>query len=449
MGLIPLQLDVDLAYLYADLDEEIYVKPPPGVNIPAGYVYRLLKSLYGLKQAGRNWNRLLEDTLLSYGFIRLDEDHCLFILHIGTKVILLFIYVDDIYLAGSSKQILDDFVVFFKSKFKIKLLGVPQQLIGVRLTWGRNFESVHMSVSKHINALLEKFAGQFKSRQVPADPRLKLLKADQLMDTKEVRLSKEQKTMQKQYRSIAGSSIFLVNTCRPDISFATQVLCRSMQSPGYKHWDAAMYLIGYLSSTADLGIEFRRDGNTRPYGYCDADFGADESCRTTSGYLFFLAGAPFSWKSKLLNYIPLSSCESETYAVDSAQPAIREACWIIKVFEEIGHPLLGNEPFDRIKIHNKSVNSETGLCVFEDNQACIQYARNPVRHSTMKHLDRQLKWIQREHSKGTFTLVFVDTEDQLADGQTKALDTNPFWPIVNRFMCLPPSDVHDEDDGEI
>jgi len=49
----------------------------------------------------------------------------------------------------------------------------------------------------------------------------------------------------------------------------------------------------------------------------------------------------------------------------------------------------------------------------------------------------------------TFTLVFIDSEDQLADVQTKALYTRPLWPIVNRFMCLPPSEVYDEDDGEI
>jgi len=305
-----------------------------------------------------------------------------------------------------------------------------------------------MSVIKHINNLLDKFAGQFKARQIPADPRMKLLKEDQLMDTKDRRLTKEQKTMQKQYRSIAGACIFLVTTCRPDISYATQVICRSMQSPGYKHWDAAMYLLGFLSTTQDFGIEFHWDGNRRPYGYCDADFGADESCRTTAGYLFFLAGAPFSWKSKLLKHIPLSSCESETYAVDSAQSAIREACWIIKVFEEIGHPLLGDDPFDRIQIHNGAVNADTGVCVFEDNQACIQYAKNPVRHSTMKHLDRQLKWIQREHAKGTFTLTFIKTGDQLADITTKALDTQPFWNLLNRFMGPPPSDVYDEDDGD-
>ena len=211
-----------------------------------------------------------------------------------------------------------------------------------------------------------------------------------------------------------------------------------MQNPGFKHWDAAMYLLGYLSTTSELGIEFLSTGNRRPYGYCDADFGGDETCRTTGGYLFILASAPFSWKSKLLPVVPLSSAESETHIVDYAQPAIREACWIIKVQEEIGHPLLGDEPFNQIALHNKYQGS--GVMIFEDNQACIQYAKNPVRHSTMKHLDRNLKWIQREHAKGTFHLVFVETLNQIADIMTKALEAIMFWSLVNRFMGQPPTE---------
>ena len=153
--------------------------------------------------------------------------------------------------------------------------------------------------------------------------------------------------------------------------------------------------------------------------------------------MFILASAPFSWKSKLLPVVALSSAESETHIVDSAQPAIREACWIIKVEEEIGHPLLGDEPFDQIALHSKYKGS--GVMIFEDNQACIQYAKNPVRHSTMKHLDRNLKWIQREHTKGTFQLVFVETINQLADIMTKALEALLFWSLVNRFMGPPPT----------
>ena len=136
LKLIPLQLDVDTAFLLADLDEEIYMNPPPGDNLEDGFVYRLKKSLYGLKQAGRNWNQLLNNILQDYKFVRLDSDHCLYILYEGGKVTLLFIYVDDIYIAASDKESLNLLVEYLQGHFKLKLLGVPQQLLGLVLTWG-------------------------------------------------------------------------------------------------------------------------------------------------------------------------------------------------------------------------------------------------------------------------------------------------------------------------
>jgi hypothetical protein len=368
--------------------------------------------------------------------MRLDSDHCLYIRNQGGIIIILFIYVDDLYIAASDKERLNHFLEYLKGHFKLKILGIPRQLLGITLTWGENFSSVHLNAAKHVNKLLESYQGQYKSRNVPIDYREKFLLEDTLKETKDHRLTKEEKAMQKEYASIAGSLIFLVTTCRPDIAYATQILCRSMSCPGFKHWDAAMYCLGYLSTTVELGIEYRSDGNMRPYGYCDADFGADESRKTTSGYMFFLAGGPFSWKSKLLKVVPLSTAESEVHGVDMALPAIRECCWIIKVLEEIGSDILGVEPFDEIKLHTPK--DCEGLIVFEDNQACIQYAKNPVHHSTMKHLDRALKWIQQEHSKQTFKLVYVETVNQLADIFTKALEALTFWSLANRFMGYPP-----------
>jgi hypothetical protein len=100
--------------------------------------------------------------------------------------------------------------------------------------------------------------------------------------------------MQKSYRTIAGTIIFLVNTCRVDIAYASMILCRSMANPGWKHFQAAKWLLSYLAKYPDLGIVFYSGANSRPYGYCDADHGSDETRRSISGYLFFLAGGPIS-----------------------------------------------------------------------------------------------------------------------------------------------------------
>ena len=72
------QLDVDSAFLYADLDEEVFMTPPPGMELDEGFCLKLLKSLYGLKQAPRNWNKNIVEHIKSLGFKQCVLDNCLF-----------------------------------------------------------------------------------------------------------------------------------------------------------------------------------------------------------------------------------------------------------------------------------------------------------------------------------------------------------------------------------
>ena len=98
-NLTPLQMDINLAYLNAPLEEEVYMYPPEGSSTPKGKVWKLNKSLYGLKQSGRNWYKLFTDVLTSqkFKFSQLGGDKCLFTRKIGNETTVLFIYVDDIY----------------------------------------------------------------------------------------------------------------------------------------------------------------------------------------------------------------------------------------------------------------------------------------------------------------------------------------------------------------
>ena len=438
LRLVPLQLDVDLAYLYAPLDEDIYMSAPPGTNLPPGSVYKLLKSLYGLPQSGRNWNTLLDKVLADWGFTRLSEDYCLYFKHDKTRqlITLLFIYVDDLYIASSTQASLEEFRSYLLTHFKIKILGIPQQLLGIAMTWGEAFKTVHINASKLVQKLLARFWVEADGyKDIPFDPRVRLLQEDQLKETKDKPLSKEDKDMQRSYRTISGTIIFLVNTCRVDLGFVSMILCRSMAWPGYKHWTAAKWALCYLARYPDLGIHYSFDGNMRPYGYADADHGSDWSRRSIVGHIFFLAGGPISWQAKMTPVVSLSTAESEIRAIDAAFPAIREACWLTKVLEELGHPLLGDDPFNKISIRtNVDFSNLAPMVVFEDNQACIKYAQNPTSHSLMKHLDRHLRWIQEQVQRKSILLIYVETLNQLADLLTKPMDPKQFWDLVSRIM---------------
>ncbi|KAL4303976.1 hypothetical protein GQ457_10G014420 [Hibiscus cannabinus] len=118
------QLDVNNAFLHGYLDEEVYMKPPPGFSSDdSPLVCRLRKSLYGLKQASRQWNQRLTDALLQQGFKQAASDNSLFTKGQGDDFIALLIYVDDVVLASPNIAAINDIKEYLDNAFKIKDLG--------------------------------------------------------------------------------------------------------------------------------------------------------------------------------------------------------------------------------------------------------------------------------------------------------------------------------------
>ncbi|GKB12771.1 ribonuclease H-like domain-containing protein [Tanacetum coccineum] len=117
------QLDVNNAFLYGDLAEVVYMKPPKGYFPSDNKVCRLKKSLYGLKQAPRQWNAKLTSTLIENGFSQSKSDYSLYTKSDKGVFLALLVYVDDIIINGNNVSEIEKFKVFLKSKFMIKDLG--------------------------------------------------------------------------------------------------------------------------------------------------------------------------------------------------------------------------------------------------------------------------------------------------------------------------------------
>ena len=141
------QLDVKTAYLSAPIDCEIYLEQAEGYEVPGKdkkLVYKLNKSLYGLKQSGRNWNSVLNNELINNGFKQSLADICMYLKHDGKDIIILLIWVDDI-IASSNVSMLDEVKAMVSQKFEMKDLGVISRFLGidfnlyqVRLQWTKN-----------------------------------------------------------------------------------------------------------------------------------------------------------------------------------------------------------------------------------------------------------------------------------------------------------------------
>jgi hypothetical protein len=100
------------AYLQGDLDKEIYMTLPAGLNIPGkkGWCLRLHKPLYGLKQAGRQWKNKLDKVMVHLCFIKSNVDECLYILHDkGQVVLLVLVYVDDTAVTSKELTCIEEF----------------------------------------------------------------------------------------------------------------------------------------------------------------------------------------------------------------------------------------------------------------------------------------------------------------------------------------------------
>ena len=155
------QLDVKTAFLYAPLDEELYIKLPDGVGDPdnpfslcsevlsrsRGPVLRLKKSLYGLKQAPRNWFLTLRDFLRSHEFNNLYSESCLFVKYVGEYMIILLVFVDDILIAAERNEDVSEIVENFRKRFNITDSGEVNVYLSINVR--RDVDSRVMELDQH------------------------------------------------------------------------------------------------------------------------------------------------------------------------------------------------------------------------------------------------------------------------------------------------------------
>ena len=173
------QLDVTNAFLHGDLTEEVYMSIPPGYhcrkgeNFPPNAVCRLRKSIYGLRQASRQWFSKFSNALLETGFIQSANDHSLFIKRQCSIFLALLVYVDDIIIASNNDAAVSELKQALSKRFKMRDLGPLKYFLGLEVA--RTTAGISVCQRKYALELLSEtgYLG-CKPTSIPMEPNLKL-----------------------------------------------------------------------------------------------------------------------------------------------------------------------------------------------------------------------------------------------------------------------------------
>jgi hypothetical protein len=134
------QADVDTAFLYGDVDTEIYMKQPTGFVQPRKerLLCKLKKCLYGTKQAARQWYLKIQSCMEMNGFVGCEADKCVFMKEGKGMISVIAIYVDDLIIACKSSIEMKSVIAFLKRSFSIKESGNVKYCLGVKIERDRN-----------------------------------------------------------------------------------------------------------------------------------------------------------------------------------------------------------------------------------------------------------------------------------------------------------------------
>ncbi|KAL9241264.1 hypothetical protein vseg_015395 [Gypsophila vaccaria] len=400
------QMDVHNAFLHGDLEEEVYMRLPPGFSSPLpGMVCRLRKSLYGLKQAPRCWFEKLVTALKQYGFLQSYADYSLFTFTKGLVQLNVLVYVDDLLISGNDIVVMSAFKDYLHSCFHMKDLGVLKYFLGIEVA--RNSDGIFLCQRKYILDIISEVGCLgCKPETTPIVPNHGLGRSDSplLKDP-------------EPFRRLVGRLVYLSVT-RPDLTYAVHVLSQFISAPRQDHWDTALRTVRYLKGTPGQGILLRSDCDLSLTGWCDSDWAACPTTRRSlTGWFVFLGHSPISWKTKKQHTVSRSSAEAEYRAMAALTCELK---WLKGVLLSLG-------------IHHPRA-----APIFCDSQSALYIAQNPVFHERTKHIEVDCHFVRDAITEGLISPSHVSTTVQLADILTKALGVSQFANLLGKLGIANP-----------
>lgn len=267
------QFDIKTAFLYGSLEEEKYMVPPG--NATSNIVWKLKRSLYGLKQSSRMWSKRFTQFTSGYGLLMNDYDNSVF--YRLDRLLIVMVYVDDGLIIAQEESDIVDLLHELKLMFEMHEMEVTIYR-GVEILMQKR-DGILLHQMNYTKKILTTF--NMNDSKPAGNPVLQL---DEQMNGP--------LDADTPYRQAVGSLAYLADTTRPDIAFAVNQLARKMANPTLNDWKCARHVFRYLNVTINLGIKFPCESDECMLisdvlvGYSDSDFAGDsKSSKSTTGYI--------------------------------------------------------------------------------------------------------------------------------------------------------------------
>nr|GEZ97850.1 retrotransposon protein, putative, Ty1-copia subclass [Tanacetum cinerariifolium] len=451
------QMNVKTAFLNGHLSEEVYMKQPEGFMNPKypNHVCKLKRSIYGLKQALRQWNKRFDDEIKKFGFTQNPDEPCVYIKGSGSYIAILILYVDNILLMGNNILMLQDVKSYLRRSFAMKDLGEAAYILGIKIYRDRSKQLIGLCQKAYIEKILKRFYMENSKRgTIPMQEKLKLSKSQGASTHAE-----KQRMQNIPYASAVGSIMYAVRCTRPDVAFAQNMISRFQQNPSEEHWTAIKNILKYLRNTKDMFMVYggNMERELRVSCYTDVGYLTDvDNLKSQTGYVFILNGGDVDWKSTKQSIFATSSTDAKYI---DAFDASKEAVWIRKFISGLGIIPTIEEPismycdntrviaiakddgvtkeaeyiaaFDASKktiwvrkfIFGLGVflTIEEPISVYCDNTGVIAIAKESGITKGARHFRVKVHYLREVIELGDIKLEKVHTNDNLADPFTKAL----------------------------
>ncbi|CAI7901444.1 unnamed protein product [Closterium sp. NIES-54] len=292
-------LDFSTAFLRGSLHEEIWLRRPPGFtrSFLAGTQWSLRWSVYGLRQAPREWHDTLRTTLAALGFAPSTADPSLF-LRIDTTLppFYVLVYVDDLVFATADIEASAHVKLELQKRHTCTDLGELTSYLGLRITRDRAQRTITLTQSHMVHQVLQRFGFTYSSPQSTPLPTGDSLSAPP---------SDESVEPSGPYLELVGCLMYLMTCTRHDLAYPLSLLARYVAPSRHRkvHCDAAKRVLRYLCSTSGMGLVFGGWARVVLTGHADASWINDLATQRSSCEAEIYAGAMAAQELRWLTYL--------------------------------------------------------------------------------------------------------------------------------------------------